>query len=82
MLRLQLASRSEGDGFAFDVTHAQSLSDANTELVAIRPGRRPRRSAHARDSCKAFLGSPSIVRLTTLPTQRRSPVGGNAEVDA
>jgi len=37
-LRLQVASQSEGDGLASDQTHAQSLSDANTARVAVRPG--------------------------------------------
>jgi len=34
MLGLPVRSESEGDGPASNLTHAQSLSDANTERVA------------------------------------------------
>ncbi len=37
-LRLEVASQSESDGLALDLTHPLSLSDANTPRVAVRPG--------------------------------------------
>ena len=61
-LRLPESSQAEGDGLASDLTHAQSLSDANTALVAAGPVARARRSAQATDGYKVLPGTPNIGR--------------------
>jgi hypothetical protein len=63
-LRLPMPSKSEGDGLASDLIHAQSLS-AWRILRGLSPApvTRPRRSAHATDGLKVLPGSPADYRI-------------------
>ena len=58
-LHLHVASHSEDYGLVSDLTHAQSLSDANTERSPSGPITRPRRGAHAREGYKVLPRAPS-----------------------
>jgi hypothetical protein len=58
------------------LTHAQSLSAANTARFASGPATRPRRSAHATDGLTVLPGSPNIAPGSTVaqPTERAQVV--------